>query len=215
MKNNLTELVFILDKSGSMYGYENDTIGGFNSTIEKQREQEGTVYVSTVFFNNYSEVIHDRVDINKIQPLTRKDYRVGGSTALLDAVGGAIRHIQNIHKYARPEDVPEHTIFVITTDGMENASRHCSKEYIKNKIKRMTEQFGWEFIFLAANIDAGDTAEELGIRRDRAGNYCQTSDGIGRSYNAASKAIFAVRNSVADSIDMETLINEDDTDGQD
>ncbi len=214
MKNNITELVFILDKSGSMHGFEGDTIGGFNSTIEKQRAQEGTVYVSTVLFNNYSEVIHDRVNINEIQPLTRNEYRVGGSTALLDAVGGAIRHIQNIHKYARPEDVPEHTIFVITTDGMENASRHCSREYVKNKIKRMTEQFGWEFIFLAANIDAGDTAEELGIRRDRAGNYCQTPDGIGRSYNAASKAIFAVRNSAADSIDMETLINEDDTDEQ-
>ena len=214
MKNNITELVFILDRSGSMHGYENDTIGGFNSTIEKQRAQEGTVYVSTVLFDNHSEVIHDRVNIKDIPPLTREQYRVRGCTALYDAVGGAINHIYNIHKYARPEDVPEHTIFVITTDGMENASHRYSGDYIKSKIKKLTEKYGWEFIFLAANIDAGETAENIGIKRERAANYQQTSDGIGRGYTAMSKAISSVRRGDAQSIDMETLIDEEDTDEQ-
>ena len=212
MKKNLTELVFILDRSGSMHGYENDTIGGFNSTIEKQRTQEGTVFVSTVLFDNYSEVIHDRVNIQDIAPLTREQYRVRGSTALYDAIGGAIKHIQNIHKYARPEDVPEHTIFVITTDGMENASHYYSGRYIKNKIEMLREKYGWEFIFLAANIDAGDTAENIGIRRERSANYQQTPEGIGRGYTAMSKAISSVRRGDAQSIDMETLVNEDDSD---
>ena len=143
MKNNITELVFILDRSGSMSGFEADTIGGFNSTIERQKEQEGKVYVSTVLFDNYSEVIHDRVDISEIKPMTRNDYQVRGCTALLDALGGAIHHIGNIHKYARPEDVPEHTIFIITTDGMENASHRYSSADIKAKIRRQTEKYGW------------------------------------------------------------------------
>ena len=190
--NNITELVFILDRSGSMSGFEADTIGGFNAMIEKQKEQEGTVYVSTVLFDNESEVIHDRVDIREIEPMTRKDYCVGGCTALLDAIGGAIHHIGNIHKYARPEDVPEHTIFVITTDGMENASRRYSSAEIKAKIRRQTEKYGWEFIFLAANIDAVETAEKIGIRRERAANYCQTKEGVGQSYYAMSEAISAV-----------------------
>ena len=214
MKNNITELVFILDRSGSMAGLEGDTIGGFNSMIEKQKKQDGTCYVSTVLFDNHSEVIHDRVNIKDIPPLTREQYRVRGCTALYDAVGGAINHIYNIHKYARPEDVPEHTIFVITTDGMENASHRYSGDYIKSKIKKLTEKYGWEFIFLAANIDAGETAENIGIKRERAANYQQTSDGIGRGYTAMSKAISSVRRGDAQSIDMETLIDEEDTDEQ-
>ena len=210
MKNNITELVFIIDRSGSMSGFEADTVGGFNATVEKQKAQEGQVYVSTVFFDNESEVIHDRVDIREIEPMTRKDYCVGGCTALLDAIGGAIHHIGNIHKYARPEDVPEHTIFVITTDGMENASHRYSSSEIKAKIKRQTEKYGWEFIFLAANIDAAEAAEHIGIRRERAANYRQTAEGVTKSYYAMSAAITGVRCGCADKIDLEEYLKEDD-----
>ena len=210
MKNNVTELVFILDRSGSMAGFEADTIGGFNSTIEKQKKQDGKVYVSTVLFDNNSEVIHDRVDIDEIRPMTENEYQVGGCTALLDAIGGSIHHIGNIHKYARPEDVPEHTVFVITTDGMENASHRYSSQEIKSKIKRQTEKYGWEFIFLAANIDAVETAESIGIRRERAANYRQTKEGMERSYYAMSEAITTVRNCCADKMNLEEYLKEDD-----
>lgn len=209
MKNNITELVFIIDRSGSMSGFEADTIGGFNSTIEKQKEGEGKVYVSTVLFDNTSEVIHDRVNIRDVKPMTREDYRVRGCTALLDAIGGAIHHIGNIHKYARPEDVPEHTIFVITTDGMENASRHFCAEEIKEKIGRQSEKYGWEFIFLAANIDAVETAASIGIRKERAANYRQTQKGVERSYHAMSEAIRSVRACCADEMDLEKYLGED------
>ena len=209
MKNNITELVFILDRSGSMAGFEADTIGGFNATIEKQRKQEGKVYVSTVIFDDVSEVIHDRVDISAIKPMTEREYEVRGCTALLDAIGGAIHHIGNVHKYARPEDVPEHTVFIITTDGMENASHHYSSAEIKAKIKQQTEKYGWEFIFLAANIDAVETAESIGIRRERAANYRQTKEGIGRNYHAMSEAITAVRACQADARDLEKYLKED------
>lgn len=210
MQNNVTELVFILDRSGSMAGFEADTIGGFNATIEKQKKQDGKVYVSTVLFDNESEVVHDRVDINEIKPMTEKEYQVGGCTALLDAIGGAIHHIGNIHKYARPEDVPEHTVFVITTDGMENASHRYSSQEIKSKIKRQTEKYGWEFIFLAANIDAVETAESIGIRRERAANWLHTKEGVGRSYYAMCEAITSVRMNCADKMDLEEYLKEDD-----
>ena len=210
MENNVTELVFILDRSGSMSGFEADTIGGFNATIEKQKKQDGKVYVSTVLFDNESEVIHDRVDISEIRAMTENEYRVGGCTALLDAIGGAIHHIGNIHKYARPEDVPEHTVFVITTDGMENASHRYSSAEIKAKIKRQTEKYGWEFIFLAANIDAVETAESIGIRRERAANYRQSKEGVERSYYAMSEAITTVRNCCADKMNLEEYLKEDD-----
>ena len=210
MKNNVTELVFILDRSGSMSGFEADTIGGFNSTIERQKEGEGKVYVSTVLFDNVSEVIHDRVDIKDIKPMTRDEYQVRGCTALLDAIGGAIHHIGNIHKYARKEDVPEHTIFIITTDGMENASRRYTSNEIKEKIKRQSEKYGWEFIFLAANIDAVETAENIGIRSDRAANYNQTKEGVKRSYYAMSEAITTVRNCSAEKMDLNEYLREDD-----
>ena len=210
MKNNITELVFILDRSGSMSGFEADTIGGFNATIQKQKEQEGKVYVSTVLFDNVSEVIHDRVDIRDIKPMTARDYEVRGCTALLDAIGGAIHHIGNVHKYARPEDVPAHTIFVITTDGMENASRRYNTREIKEKIKRQTEKYGWEFIFLAANIDAAETADDLGIRPDRAANYKQTNRGVEMSYYAMSEAISSVRMGCADEMDLKGYLKEDE-----
>ena len=154
MKKNLTEIVFILDRSGSMSGLEADTIGGFNSMIAKQKKQDGEALVSTVLFDNVSEVIHDRVNIRDIQPMTDRDYTVRGCTALLDAIGGAIHHIGNIHKYARLEDVPEHTLFIITTDGMENASRFYSSDRVKQMIERQKAKYGWEFLFLGANIDA-------------------------------------------------------------
>lgn len=210
MKNNVTELVFILDRSGSMSGFEADTIGGFNATIEKQRAEEGKVYVSTVLFDNVSEVLHDRVDIESILPMTRKDYQVRGCTALLDAIGGAIHHIGNIHKYARAEDVPEHTIFVITTDGMENASHRYTSGEIKRMIKHKSEKYGWEFIFLAANIDAVETAASIGIRRERAANYRQTKEGVERSYRAMSEAIRQVRCDCPNKMDLEKILNEDE-----
>lgn len=193
MKNNVTELVFILDRSGSMAGFEADTIGGFNSTIEKQKKQDGKVYVSTVLFDNVSEVIHDRADIFEVKPMTEEDYNVRGCTALLDAVGGAIHHIGNVHKYARPEDVPEHTVFIITTDGMENASHSYSRSRVREMIKRQQEKYGWEFIFLAANIDAEETAENIGIRRERAVNYTQDEEGVKATYAVMCEAITSVR----------------------
>lgn len=189
MKNNLTELVFIIDRSGSMEGFERDTIGGFNSMIERQRSEEGEVLVSTVLFDNFSKVIHDRVPIAQVAPMTERDYFVGGGTALLDAIGGAIHHIGNVHKYARREDVPEHTVFVITTDGMENASRAYSSTRVKEMIKRQTEKYGWEFIFVAANIDAVETAEHIGIRRERAANYSQDKAGYEACYEAMSSFV--------------------------
>lgn len=177
MKNNMTELVFILDRSGSMAGLESDTVGGFNSMIEKQKKQDGECYVSTVLFDNESEVLHDRMKLGDVPKMTENDYTVRGCTALIDAIGGAIHHIGNIHKYARPEDVPEHTMFVITTDGQENASHRYTSEQVKNMIDRQKEKYGWEFLFIGANIDAGETAARYGISRDRAVNY--NSDGEG------------------------------------
>ena len=212
MKNNIPELVFILDKSGSMFGYEADTVGGFNSTIEKQKAQEGKVYVSTVLFNSRSEVVHDRVDISEIKPMTEEAYQVGGSTALLDAVGSAMHHIGNVHKYARPEDVPEHTVFVIMTDGMENASMRYSADTVKELIKIRTERDGWEFIFLAANIDAVSAASNIGISRERAAKYTQTSEGIDRSYRVASSAISYFRRadrSMPREMDLSRLMEDD------
>ena len=210
IKNGITELVFILDRSGSMWGFERDTIGGFNSTIEKQKRQEGRVYVSTVLFDNESRVLHDRVDINEIKPMTEEDYDVDGGTALYDAIGGAIHHIGNVHKYARPEDVPEHTIFVITTDGMENASYRYLGDEIRRKIKRQTERYGWEFIFLAANIDAGAAAERIGIRRDRAANYRQDGKGVERSYYAMSEAITTVRACRTEKMNLEEYLRDEE-----
>ncbi len=193
MKKNLTEIVFILDRSGSMAGLEDDTIGGFNAMLEKQRREQGEAYVSTVLFDNVSEVIHDRVDIQKVAPMTRKDYYVRGCTALLDAVGKAIHHIGNVHKYAREEDRPEKTVFVITTDGMENASSHYSYDRLKAMIERQKEKYGWEFLFLGANIDAAKEAARFGIDADRAANYHADRQGTGVIYETVGEAIRQVR----------------------
>ena len=193
MKKNLTELVFILDRSGSMQGLEGDTIGGFNSMLEKQKRGPGEAYVSTVLFDDRTEVLHDRVKVREVSPITDKEYYVRGCTALLDAVGGAIRHIGNIHKYARPEDVPEHTLFVITTDGMENASRRYTAQQVRDMIQRQKEKYGWEFLFLGANIDAVATAGHLGISPDRAVNYHCDSEGTRLNYEVVSDAVAAVR----------------------
>ena len=195
MKKNLTELVFILDRSGSMAGLESDTIGGFNSMIEQQRKKDGECYVSTVLFDNESEVLHDRVKLSEIKPMTDKDYTVRGCTALIDAIGGAIHHIGNVHKYARPEDVPEHTMFIITTDGMENASRRYTSEKVKAMIERQKEKYGWEFLFIGANIDAVETAARYGIGADRAVNYHSDSEGTRLNYEVVSETISCMRES--------------------
>ena len=193
MKKNLTELVFILDRSGSMQGLEKDTIGGFNSMLQKQAKVPGDAFVSTILFDDRAEVLHDRVKIQQVRPMTEEEYYVRGCTALLDAIGGAIHHIGNIHKYSRSEDVPEHTLFVITTDGMENASRRYSAQKVKNMIQRQKEKYGWEFLFLGANIDAVETAGHLGIAPDRAVNYHCDSVGTRLNYQVVGEAVAAVR----------------------
>ncbi len=189
MRKNLTEIVFILDRSGSMAGLEADTIGGFNAMIEKQRAEPGEAYVSTVLFDNYSEVIHDRLALDRVPTLTRKEYYVRGCTALLDAVGGAIHHIGNVHKYAREEDRPEKTLFVITTDGMENASRQYSYEKVRAMIEKQKAKYGWEFLFLGANIDAAREAARFGIAPDRAANYHADHQGTQVLYEAVSETV--------------------------
>ena len=193
MKKGLTELVFILDKSGSMAGLEADTIGGFNSMIERQKKEEGEALVSTVLFANRSTVIHDRVDLQKIEPMTDKQYCVGGCTALIDAIGGAIHHIGNVHKYAREEDRPEHTICVITTDGMENASHCYSSDEVKAMVEKQKNKYGWEFLFLGANIDAVETAGRFGIAEDRAVNFVNDPMGQALNYAEVSEAVRTVR----------------------
>ena len=193
MKENLTELVFILDRSGSMSGLESDTIGGFNSMIQKQQKEDGEAVVSTVLFDDQIDVIHDRVDISKIKKLTDKDYYVRGCTALLDAVGRAIHHIGNVQKYARDEDRPAKTLFVITTDGLENASSEYTFKDIKRMIERQKEKYNWEFLFLGANIDAIEVAGNMGISRDRAANYNCDSAGTAINYEVLEEAVSQVR----------------------
>ena len=193
MNEKLTELVMILDRSGSMRGLEPDTIGGYNSMIEKQKAEEGDVIVSTVLFDNFSEVIHDRVPIDRIEPLTEKEYFVRGCTALLDAVGGAIRHIRTVHRYAREEDRPAKTIFVITTDGMENASHHYSFADVKKLVEQQKESAGWEFIFLGADIDAISVAGRFGIGADRAVRYRKDRRGLELNYSVLSDTVAEMR----------------------
>lgn len=193
MRKNLTEIVFILDRSGSMHGLERDTIGGFNALIEEERKKEGEALVSTVLFSSTSSVIHDRVDINEVPELTEKDYYVGGTTALLDAVGSAIHHIGNVHKYARAEDVPEKTIFIINTDGMENASRFYTLRKVREMIENEKGKYGWEFIFLGANIDSVNAAERMGIGRDRASSWRADGYGTRSGYRSMEKAISSFR----------------------
>ena len=209
IKNGVTELVFIIDRSGSMAGLEGDTIGGFNAMIEKQKKQDGECYVSTVLFDNVSEVLHDRVKLTDITPMTEDEYTVRGCTALIDAIGGAIHHIGNVHKYARCEDVPEHTIFVITTDGMENASRQYTSDKVKAMIERQKERYGWEFLFIGANIDAVETAAKYGINKDRAVNYNADAEGTKILYDSVSTVVGKVRYSLAVEEDWSKDLDED------
>ena len=193
MKKNLTEIVFILDRSGSMAGLEEDTIGGFNAFIEKQKKEDGEALISTVLFDDRSEVIYDRVDLSKIEPMNDRQYYVRGCTALLDAVGGAIHHIGNIHKYAREEDRPEKTLFIITTDGMENASRRYGYDRVRKMVEHEKEKYHWEFLFLGANMDAIEMAGHFGITKDRAVNFVCDSVGTQLNYEVLSAAVTGFR----------------------
>ncbi len=192
MSKGYTEIVYVLDRSGSMSGLEADTIGGFNSMMEQQKKTGEKAVVSTVLFDDVAEVIHDRVPIDKIEKMTDRQYYVRGCTALLDAVGGAIHHIGNLHKHAREEDRPEKTIFVITTDGMENASSRYSREKVEKMVRKQQKKYGWEFIFIGANIDAYAEAQKYGIRQDRAVNYVSDSRGTGIVYEGVSRAVCSV-----------------------
>ncbi len=209
MKNNTTELVFILDRSGSMCGLERDTVGGFNAMIEQQKREGGKCWVSTVLFDSESTVLHDRLPLPDVPKMTERDYSVRGCTALVDALGWAIHHIGNIHKYARPEDVPEHTVFVIMTDGMENASRRYTGEQVRAAIERQKARYGWEFLFIGANIDAVKTASAYGITADRAANYHADSTGTAVVYNAVNEAVRAVRANAPLSAQWNRSIEED------
>lgn len=193
MKNNITEVVFILDRSGSMSGLESDTIGGFNSIIAKQKKEEGRAYVTTVLFDSHMQRIHDRLDIQNVPKMTEKDYVPRGCTALLDAVGDTIRHIAHIHKYSRAEDVPEKTVVIITTDGMENSSRRYTREKVKKLIEHEQTKYGWEFIFMGANIDAAETAGGIGIQPERAANFIADDDGLELCMCAVNEVVSSAR----------------------
>ena len=213
MKQGLTEIVFILDRSGSMSGLEMDTIGGYNSMIAKQKEQEGEALISTILFDNVTEVIHDRVPLSKVEPITEKEYFVRGSTALLDAIGGAIHHISNIHKYAREEDVPEKTLFIITTDGMENSSRQYSYDKAKKMVEKKKAKNHWEFIFLGANIDAVSVANKFGVDSSRAVTYECDSAGTALNYKVMNKMVSCARASgsakeMAAAFDSEEMLDD-------
>ena len=192
MKKNLTELVFILDKSGSMYGLVDDTIGGYNALLKQNKMTEGEALVSTVLFNHKSQVLHDRVPIEDVAPLTSRDYVPSGCTALLDAVGGAIHYHEHVQRILPPELRPEHTLFCVTTDGFENASEEYDYDLVKHMISAAQER-GWEFMFLGANIDAAEEAGRLGIREDRAVQYEPTSDGVLFAFDTLCQASVAMR----------------------
>ncbi len=196
MKNNITELVFIIDRSGSMGGLESDTIGGFNSLIRKQKKQQGECFVTTVLFDNFIERLHDRVELSEVKELTEDDYTVRGCTALIDAIGTSVEHIETVHKYIRAEDVPERTMFVIITDGMENASHRFSSDEVKKMIEKHKKADIWEFLFIGANIDAVETAKDFGIDEERAVNYHADEKGTGVVYRAMERAVGSVRASM-------------------
>ena len=193
MKENLTELVFILDMSGSMEALTADTVGGFNSVLKEQAAKDGEVLVTTYLFNNDSKMIHDRVPVREVAPMTERDYRASGCTALIDTIGRAIRHIAGIHRYARPEDVPAHTIFIITTDGLENASHRFHADEVRRMVRHEQEKYGWEFVFLAANIDAVETAQHYGVDASRAVNYKADARGSRVLYETVNRAVCMAR----------------------
>ena len=193
MNNNKTELVFILDKSGSMSGLESDTIGGFNSMLEKQKAEEGSAHVTTVLFDNRIELLHDRLPIACVNPLTNKDYSVGGTTALLDAVGTTIERINEIQMAETPDNRADKVIFVITTDGFENASRKYSYPTLKSLIESQQKEFNWEFIFLGANMDAVAEAAKIGIQADRSASFMNDSEGIVTNYDSVSEVLSSMR----------------------
>lgn len=207
--NNVTELVFILDRSGSMGGLESDTIGGFNSLLEKQKKQEGKCFVTTILFDHEIKTLHDRLPLESIKPLTEKDYEVRGCTALIDAIGSTVNHIEGIHKYVRAEDVPAHTMFVIMTDGMENASKEYTADKVRAMIDKHQAELGWEFLFIGANIDAVETASHIGIAPDRAVNYHADSRGTNVVYEAVAKTVSCFRRAAPVSADWCAAINED------
>ncbi len=193
MKKNLTQLVFILDRSGSMTGLESDTIGGFNSMLKKQKEEEGECIITTVLFGHEVELLHDRIDIRAVRPLTKQDYTVRGSTALLDAIGKTIHKIGNAEKNTAEEYRAEKVMVVIITDGEENSSRFYSLREVKHMIERQKEHYGWEFIFLGANIDAVETATRFGIDRDMAVDYVPDKDGVELNFRMMSEAVASYR----------------------
>lgn len=192
MKNKTTELVFILDRSGSMHGLENDTIGGFNGFLKQQKQNKDACFVTTVLFDHEIMTLHDRIPLKKMKPMTPKDYTVRGTTALIDAIGSTINHISRVHRYIRKEDVPSTTTFVIITDGLENASRKFSSDEVKQMIAQKKEE-GWDFLFLGANIDAVETASHFGIDEDRVANYHADHKGTQVVYASLSKAILKQR----------------------
>ncbi|MEH7494318.1 hypothetical protein ABC255_16910 [Neobacillus sp. 3P2-tot-E-2] len=193
MKEELTELVFILDKSGSMAGLEGDTVGGYNSILKKQKKGKGEAIVTTVLFDHECELLHDRINIKGISPITEEDYEVGGTTALLDAIGFAIQKIVNVQKKTIEEERAEKILFVITTDGMENASREFTSGKIRKMIQQQKEQHGWEFMFLGANIDAVSTAAQFGIDEDFAVNYHADKEGTQLNYEVLNEAVMNFR----------------------
>ena len=209
MKKGLTEVVMIIDRSGSMAGLEADTIGGFNSLIEKQKKEDGEALVSVVLFDHEMEVLYDRVDIQKVECMDERQYYVRGCTALLDAVGGAIHHIGNIHKYARNEDVPEKTMFIITTDGLENASKYYTYEKVRQMIDRQKNKYQWEFLFLGANIDAVKEAGKFGINASRAAEYHHDAEGTRLNYNVVSHIVGCARKA-SSAADMKEMLDEGD-----
>ena len=209
MKNGITEMVFILDRSGSMGGLESDTIGGFNAMIEKQKKQEGKAYVTTVLFDHEIQGLHSRVELSEIPPMTDKDYTVRGTTALIDAIGTTIKRIKSMHKELPEKEVPEHTIFVITTDGMENASSQYSSKEVKKMIEHQKKKHNWEFLFIGANIDAVETAKHFGIDKNRAVNYKADAQGTSVLYSAVSSVVGSVRKSKAIEDTWSQEINED------
>ncbi|MDR7870802.1 MAG: hypothetical protein RIN55_08095 [Tissierellaceae bacterium] len=209
MKKGLTELVFIIDRSGSMSGLESDTIGGFNSMLGKQKNEPGDAVITTVLFDDRYEILHDRINIKGVEPITDKEYYVRGTTALLDAIGYTINKIVNAHRFTSKEEVAEKTLFVITTDGMENASREFSYDKVRQMIEYQKSKYGWEFIFLGANIDAIETAQRVGIQKDRAANYNADCEGTILNYEVISEAVSQIRSNLDIAEDWKERIEED------